>query len=72
MRVEREEKKWRKGEILPISIDTKDVRWLLYDIVISGWNLTISIDTKYVRQLLYVNRNRVYVVGFEINLDVSR
>ena len=37
----------------PILIDTKDVRQLLYNIVISGWN-------------------RVDVVGFEINLDVSR
>ena len=34
--------------------------------------MPISIDTKDVRQLLYIYWNRVDVVGFEKNLDISR
>ena len=38
---------------MPISIDKKDVRWLRYDIVISGWHSIILIFTKDVKWLLY-------------------
>ena len=60
------------GWCSPILIDTKGVRQLLYNIVISSWHSPILIDTKDARRLLYIYGNRVDVVGFERNLDISR
>ena len=34
--------------------------------------MPISIDTKDVRRFIYIYWNRVDIVGFEINIDISR